>query len=368
MAKISTYDEVLLPKLDDELIGTSVGGSPANATFNFTLQQLLDLFVPNIPSNNLQGVLDLGNTATQDINLTGTINTVTLNATGNTLLKNTYLNGPVRISGPLSDVYNTTGTNGQVLSTTGSSTKWISLPTFVALTATAPLVYNSGTGNISITQSSASTNGYLSSANWVTFNQKQAAISLTTTGSSGASTFLFDTLNIPNYTLSGLGGVPTSRTLTINGVTYDLSANRTWTISGGIASVTATSPAFSSGGANPNITIQASGPTQNGYLSSSDWTVFNNKQNALGFTPENVANKVITISGASTNTEYPSAKLLYDSLIGLGGVSAVTATSPVSSTGGSTPDISISQSGALTSGYLSTTDWNTFNGKQASGN
>ena len=367
MAKISTYEEVLLPKLDDELIGTSVGGSPANVTFNFSLQQLLDLFVPNIPSNNLQGVLDLGNTATQDINLTGTINTVTLNATGNTLLKNTYLNGPVRISGPLSDVYNTTGTNGQVLSTTGSSTKWITLPTYVALTATAPIIYNSGTGNLSITQSSSVTNGYLSSANWSTFNQKQSAISLTTVGSSGASTFLFDTLNIPNYTLSGLGGVPTSRTLTINGVTYDLSSNRSWTISGGIASVTATSPAFSSGGANPNITIQASGATQDGYLSSSDWTIFNGKQNALGFTPENVSNKVTSISAASTNIEYPSAKLLYDSLIGLGGVSAVTATSPVSSSGGSTPDISISQSGASTSGYLSTTDWNTFNNKQDSG-
>lgn len=367
MAKISTYEEVLLPKLEDKLIGTSVGGEPQDATFNFTLQQLLDLFVPNIPSNNLQGVLDLGNTATQDINLTGTINTVDLNATGNTLLKNTYLNGPVRISGPLSDVYNSAGSSGQVLSTTATSVKWITLPTYVELTATSPLVYNNITGNISILQSSATTNGYLSSANWNTFNQKQAAISLTTDGSSGASTFLFNTLNIPEYTLSGLGGVPSSRTLTINGVTHDLSANRSWVISGGINSVTATSPAFSSGGANPNITIQEAGPTQNGYLSSSDWTIFNNKQTALGFTPENVANKVTTISSASTNTEYPTAKLLYDSLSGLGGVSAVTATSPVSSSGGSTPDISISQSGAATDGYLSTTDWNTFNNKQDAG-
>lgn len=35
---------------------------------------------------------------------------------------------------------------------------------------------------------------------------------------------------LPIYTLSGLGGVPTSRTLTINGTVYDLSADRTWTI------------------------------------------------------------------------------------------------------------------------------------------
>jgi len=35
---------------------------------------------------------------------------------------------------------------------------------------------------------------------------------------------------LPIYTLEGLGGVPTTRTLTINGVSFDLSANRSWTI------------------------------------------------------------------------------------------------------------------------------------------
>ena len=65
-------------------------------------------------------------------------------------------------------------------------------------------------------------------------NAKQNTLSLTTTGSSGASTLVGSTLNVPNYTLSGLGGVPTSRTLTINGVTQDLSADRTFTISTGI--------------------------------------------------------------------------------------------------------------------------------------
>lgn len=40
------------------------------------------------------------------------------------------------------------------------------------------------------------------------------------------------------------------------------------------------------------------------------------KQDALGFTPENVANKVTSISGSSTDTQYPSAKLVYDQLAG----------------------------------------------------
>lgn len=49
---------------------------------------------------------------------------------------------------------------------------------------------------------------------------------------------------------------------------------------------------------------------------------------------------------------------------GGGGVTTVTATSPIASTGGTTPDISISQATTSTNGYLSSTDWNTFNGKQ----
>lgn len=51
----------------------------------------------------------------------------------------------------------------------------------------------------------------------------------------------------------------------------------------------------------------------------------------------------------------------------MGTVTAVTASAPLNSTGGSTPDISISQSGVATDGYLSSVDWNTFNNKQASG-
>lgn len=65
-------------------------------------------------------------------------------------------------------------------------------------------------------------------------NAKQDDITLTTTGTSGASTFVANTLNVPTYSLAGLGGVPTSRTLTINGTTQDLSADRTFTISTGI--------------------------------------------------------------------------------------------------------------------------------------
>jgi len=105
-----------------------------------------------------------------------------------------------------------------------------------SITGTSPI---SSTGStsvaISIAQATTTTSGYLSSTDWNTFNNKQGAITLTTSGGSGAATLIGNTLNIPNYTLALAGYVPTSRTLTINGTTYDLSADRSWTISAGIS-------------------------------------------------------------------------------------------------------------------------------------
>lgn len=48
-------------------------------------------------------------------------------------------------------------------------------------------------------------------------------------------------------------------------------------IPGTVTSVTATTPLFSSGGANPNLTIQQANAVENGFLSSTDWNIFNNK-------------------------------------------------------------------------------------------
>lgn len=52
---------------------------------------------------------------------------------------------------------------------------------------------------------------------------------------------------------------------------------------------------------------------------------------------------------------------------GSSGVTSVTATTPLASTGGATPDISIQQASGSQSGYLSSTDWTTFNSKQPAG-
>lgn len=43
-----------------------------------------------------------------------------------------------------------------------------------------------------------------------------------------------------------------------------------------------------------------------GALSSTDWSTFNGKQNAIGFTPEDVANKSTTTTLGTSNTLYPT--------------------------------------------------------------
>lgn len=63
--------------------------------------------------------------------------------------------------------------------------------------------------------------GLLTPADWSSFNSKQSAITLTTIGSSGAATFTSSTLNIPNYTLSGLGGIGLSSLSASSPITYN---------------------------------------------------------------------------------------------------------------------------------------------------
>jgi hypothetical protein len=80
-----------------------------------------------------------------------------------------------------------------------------------SVTGTAPVVSSGGPNpNISIPQATGSVNGYLGSSDWTTFNNKQGAITLTTTGTSGASTLSGSTLNIPNYSTGGTVGPGTT--------------------------------------------------------------------------------------------------------------------------------------------------------------
>lgn len=90
-----------------------------------------------------------------------------------------------------------------------------------------------------------------------------------------------------NKSVFSLGLVPQSRTLTINGTSFDLSTNRSWNVgtvtSVGLTSATSgvtigSSPITTSG--NITLAIATASASQQGLLSSTDWTTFNNKQPA----------------------------------------------------------------------------------------
>jgi hypothetical protein len=110
------------------------------------------------------------------------------------------------------------------------------------------------THTFNLPTASAANRGALSSADWSTFNGKQNALTLTTTGTSGAATLVGATLNIPQYQAAG---------------TY-------------VTSVTASAPLSSSGSTNPNITITQVSSTVDGYLSFSDYNVFSGKISGSG--------------------------------------------------------------------------------------
>jgi len=139
-------------------------------------------------------------------------------------------------------------------------------------------------------------------------------ITATTFSGSGASL-----TSIPNSAL-------VNSAITINGTSTSLGGSISV---GTVTSVTGTSPVVSSGGNTPAISMPAATSSVNGYLTSADWTTFNNK--------------------------------------GSGTVTSVTGTAPVVSSGGATPAISMAAATGSVNGYLTSTDWTTFNGKYSVG-
>ena len=96
--------------------------------------------------------------------------------------------------------------------------------TSASINATTPLVWNSGTNTMSIPAANNTTNGYLTSTDWLTFSSKQPAITLTTTGNNGSATLIGATLNIPTYTLTGLGGMSNPFSAALGQIIYSNSA------------------------------------------------------------------------------------------------------------------------------------------------
>ena len=82
------------------------------------------------------------------------------------------------------------------------------------------------------------------------------------------------------------------------------------------------------------------------------------------------AGHVVTGLGTMATQDANNVAITGGSISGVtvsGVVTSVSGTAPIASSGGATPAISISKADASTNGYLSSTDWNTFNGKQPAG-
>jgi hypothetical protein len=98
-----------------------------------------------------------------------------------------------------------------------------------------------------------------------------------------------------------------------------------------------------------NMTIGATTAAAGSFtnLSVTGTTSFDGSQGAAG--------QVLTSSGTGATPTWTTPTT--------GTVTSVSGTAPIASSGGNTPAISISQSGTASDGYLSSTDWNTFNSK-----
>jgi hypothetical protein len=192
--------------------------------------------------------------------------------------------------------------------------------TVTSVTGTSPVVSSGGTTPaISMPAATTSVNGYLTSTDWTTFNNKGSGTvtsvsgtgtvngitltgTVTTSGSltlggtlSGVSltTQVSGTLPIANGGTNGTsaptaGAVPygtgTAYAFTAAGTSGQVLTSAgagvpTWTTptTGTVTSVTGTAPVVSSGGVAPAISMPAATTSVNGYLTSTDWTTFNNK-------------------------------------------------------------------------------------------
>lgn len=207
----------------------------------------------------------------------------------------------------------TIGTGLQLSGNTLSST--VSGSTFAtsSLSAVAPLQYSqSPLAQFSITQAGIATNGYLSSTDWNTFNNKQATLS--------ASWPI-----ILTGTTVAFGGLSTSTVAVTGNIPYFSGVNTFANVA--TSTLTATAPltgSFTHIGTTGSLGCQTASGSQAGCLSSTDWTTFNNKQSALTLgagTVNSSAGNVLYATATSTPTV--TSPITYSGTLGsfIGGVS-----------------------------------------------
>jgi hypothetical protein len=129
------------------------------------------------------------------VTIIGTLNATTLVKSGGT--SSQFLKADGTVDSTAYGTGSVTSVAALTLGTTGTD-----LSSTVANGTTTPVI------TLNVPTASATNRGALSSADWTTFNSKQATITLTTTGSSGAATFIANTLNVPDYGSALSGYLP----------------------------------------------------------------------------------------------------------------------------------------------------------------
>jgi hypothetical protein len=227
--------------------------------------------------------------------------------------------------------------------------------TVTAVTATAPVVSSGGTmPDISMPAANTTTNGYLTSTDWNTFNSKQPAGTYVTSISVVSTNGLAGTSSggaTPALTLSTsitgiLKGNGTAISAATSGTDYAPATSGTSilygngsggfsnvTIGSGISFATGTLSATGSGGTVTSVSVVSA----NGFA---------------GTVATSTTTPAITLTTSITGLLYGNGTAL----------AAATISAPLSYTGGT---LSIPVATTSANGYLSSTDWTTFNNKQA---
>ena len=170
-------------------------------------------------------------------------------------------------------VFNTISGAGGISITSNSGLIEISGgSTGLTYSGTSPIIVSGS--NISIYSGSSIANGYISSGDWITFNNKQASGNYAPAGN-----YLISGVSNTDALLEGSTNLYYSNTLVdghLSGTSPIVYLNGNISLSGTLGTVySGISPINVSGS---NISIQSGSSIQNGYISSGDWTIFNNKQ------------------------------------------------------------------------------------------
>ena len=228
-------------------------------------------------------------------------------------------------------------TNGQLL--IGNGTDY----SLSVITAGANITITNTAGHITIASAGALSSFSAGTTGFTPSTPTTGAITLAGTliaanGGTGFASYAVGDLLYANTTttLAKLADVATGNALISGGV----STAPSWGKIGLTTHVSGTLP-IANGGTNATAT-PAAGAVAYGTGAAYDFT-------AVG-----TSGQVLTSAGAGTPTWTTPTT---------GTVTAVTGTAPVVSSGGTTPAISMAAASASTDGYLTSTDWTTFNSK-----